>query len=151
MIARTEPEDAGLEAEAIESLHQACCYSLKTFDKNHWCGELKSNVTITAEYVFLHQTLGNWQTYNESRDPIREYLLSEQNDDGSWSIAPGYPGDISASAEAYLALKILDQTCEGSPAMQKAQRWITTDGGGLERVRVFTRIYLATFGLFPWS
>jgi squalene-hopene/tetraprenyl-beta-curcumene cyclase len=151
MIARIEKEDADLEAEAIESLHQACYYSLQTFDENHWCGELKSNVTITAEYVFLHQTLGHWQTYNESRDPIRKYLFSEQNDDGSWSIAPGYPGDISASTEAYLALKILGQTCEGSPAMQKAQRWITTDGGGIERVRVFTRIYLATFGLFPWS
>lgn len=146
-----EKRDSTLEAEVTESLQQAYQYSLKTFDKNHWCGELKSNVTITAEYVFLHQTLGHWQTYNESRDPICNYLFSEQNDDGSWSIAPGLPGDISASTEAYLALKILGQTSEESPAMQKAQHWITTEGGGVEKVRVFTRIYLATFGLFPWS
>jgi squalene-hopene/tetraprenyl-beta-curcumene cyclase len=151
MPAIIEKQYADLEAEAIESLQQAYHYSLDTLEDNHWCGELKSNVTITAEYVLLHQTLGHWQTYNESRDPICKYLLSEQNDDGSWSIAPGHPGDISASTEAYLALKILGQTCEESPAMQKAQRWITTEGGGAEKVRVFTRIYLATFGLFPWS
>jgi squalene-hopene/tetraprenyl-beta-curcumene cyclase len=144
-------QDDNLEAGAIESLQQAYHYSLKTFDNNHWCGELKSNVTITAEYVFLHQTLGHWQTYNESKDSICDYLFSEQNDDGSWSIAPDHPGDISASTEAYLALKILGQTSDGSPAMRKAQQWITTEGGGVERVRVFTRIYLATFGLFPWS
>jgi squalene-hopene/tetraprenyl-beta-curcumene cyclase len=78
-----EKSDANLEAEVIESLQQAYIYSLKTFSKDHWCGELKSNVIITAEYVFLHQALGHWQTYNESRDPICEYLFSEQNSDGS--------------------------------------------------------------------
>jgi len=151
MPAIIEKHDVNLEAEVIDSLQKAYNYSLKTFDRDHWCGELKSNVTITAEYVFLHQTLGRWQGSNESKDPICDYLFSEQNDDGSWSIAPGHPGDISASVEAYLALKILGQTCEESQAMQKARRWITTVGGGVERVRVFTRIYLATFGLFPWS
>lgn len=143
--------DVYLQNAAIESLRKACQYSHLTVSDDHWCGELKSNVTITAEYVFLHQSLDHWRGYNPSREPLSKYLFSEQSDDGSWSIAPGQPGNTSASVEAYLALKILGYTCKESPAMRKARDWIKMVGGGIEKVRVFTRIYLATFGLFPWS
>lgn len=154
MIARddtAQQEDLELEQATLDSLHLACKFSQRIMSDDHWCGELKSNVTITAEYVFLHQSLGHWKGHNTYRESLCHYLFSEQNDDGSWSIAPGEPGNTSASVEAYLALKILGLTCESSPAMRKARHWIRSAGGGVEKVRVFTRIYLATFGLFPWS
>ncbi|RAK98676.1 squalene cyclase [Aspergillus ibericus CBS 121593] len=113
----------------------------------HWCGELRSNVTITAEYVFLQQALGlDLQT---DRTAYCRYILSEQNSDGSWGLAPGYAGDVSTTTEAYLALKLLGTSTE-TPAMQRAQAFTLT-AGGVARVRVFTRIFLATFGLFPWD
>lgn len=113
----------------------------------HWCGELRANVTITAEQIFLYQSL--------KRLPIpdgpqyKRYLLSEQQQDGSWSIAPHHPGDVSTSAEAYLALKILGMH-PSSPEMRKARDFIR-GAGGVAKVRVFTRIFFAQFGLFPWD
>lgn len=147
----TNEQDADLEATAFDSLQSAIRFSQQSISEDHWCGELKSNVTITAEYIFLRQSLGHWRGSNSSREPLSRYLFSEQSDDGSWNIAPGEHGNISATVEAYLALKILGHTCKESLAMRKARDWIVTVGAGIENVRVFTRIYLATFGLFPWS
>jgi squalene-hopene/tetraprenyl-beta-curcumene cyclase len=71
----------------------------------HWCGEVKTNATTTAEYVYPYQALG--LDLMADREAIISWLLSEQRADGSWSIAPLCPGDISVTVEAYLALKIL--------------------------------------------
>lgn len=78
-----------------------------------------------------------------------QWFFSDQNSDGSWGIAPDGPGDLSTSVEAYLALKILSVPATNS-AMLRAREYILSVGG-VAKVRVFTRIYLATFGLFPWS
>ncbi|KAL4908399.1 hypothetical protein BDW74DRAFT_175082 [Aspergillus multicolor] len=113
----------------------------------HWCGELRSNVTITAEYIFLRKALGlNLQADNAA---YRRHILSEQNEDGSWGLAPKIPGDVSTTVEAYLALKILGFDTSDS-AMQRARRFVL-EAGGIAKVRVFTRIFLATFGLFSWD
>lgn len=69
--------------------------------------------------------------------------------DGSWSIAPDHHRDISTTTEVYLALKILGLAAD-DPAMIRAHGFMDLHGG-IARVRIFTRIYLATFGLFPWS
>lgn len=140
-----------LAARAKESLQHAYSYAEETVRPDgHWCGELKSNVTITAEYVSLLQALDLLRE-NPDKDAFAQHILSEQNDDGSWGLAPNYPGDVSTTTEAYFALKLLGHTMDNSSAMQDAQHWITTTGGGLEKVRVFTRIFLAMFGLFPWA
>lgn len=83
------------------------------------------------------------------REALCQWLLSDQKPDGSWGIAPDYTGDISTSVEAYLALKILNFPI-ASPPMLRAREYIQSIGG-VAKVRVFTRIYLATFGLFPWK
>ena len=41
----------------------------------HWCAELESNVTITAEYVFMCQALG-LTPEGAKRDSIVRFLLS---------------------------------------------------------------------------
>lgn len=134
---------------ARSALTHAHAYAAATArEDGHWCGELKSNVTITAQYVFLKQAL---QLDLESDgDALRRHLLSQQQADGSWSIAPGHRGDVSTSTEAYLALKILGQP-PGSQPLCRARQYITSDAGGIRSVRVFTQIHLAHFGLWPWS
>lgn len=107
----------------------------------------RSNATITAEYVFLRQALG--LDLAAGGEPICHWLLSDQKPDGSWGIAPDYAGDVSTTVEAYLALKILKVPTDAS-AMTRARDFIIAVGG-VAKVRIFTRIYLATFGLFPWS
>ena len=117
-------------------------------DDGHWYGELKTNATITAEYVMLYQALGLEKCLDRDHKAICHWLLSNQNPDGSWGIAPNYPGDVSTTTEAYLALKILGVSIK-VPAMQRACSFVLS-AGGVAKVRIFTRIYLATFGLFPW-
>ena len=73
---------------------------------NHWCAEVYSNATFTSEYVFLRQALG--LDLSHDGEALQRWLLSKQNLDGSWSIAPDQPGDVSTTTEAYLALKILN-------------------------------------------
>lgn len=113
----------------------------------HWCGEFQMDVTSTSEYIMLRYALGlDIQTDKEA---YCQYILSKQDDYGSWGTAPQIPGDVSVSVEAYLALKILDFE-PSHEVMEKAREFILKSGG-VEKVRMFTRIYLAMFGLFPWT
>lgn len=113
----------------------------------HWCVELESNTTITAEYVFMRQALG--LDLDEKREATVRYFFGQQKADGSWGIATNHAGDVSTTAESYLALRILGVPVD-HPRMKDAERYIR-DHGGLEKMRVFTRINLAMFGLFPWD
>lgn len=139
---------SSLASEVKHALELAKDFATASVHKDgHWCGELKSNVTVTAEYIFLRQAL-NLDLIADSAAYCK-HILSEQNSDGSWGLAPEYPGDVSTTTEAYLALKILGIRTQVS-AMQKARRFILK-AGGVAKVRIFTRIFLATFGLFPWT
>lgn len=135
--------------EACDALKRAVTYAWEDVHPDgHWYGELKTNATITAEYIMLYQALGLKKSLDCDRDALCQWLLSDQNPDGSWGIAPDYPGDVSTTTEAYLALKILGVST-GSPEMQRACSFVKSVGG-VAKVRIFTRIYLAVFGLFPW-
>lgn len=116
-------------------------------DDGHWCAEVKSNTTVTSEYITFLCALK--LPIPDGPEPWISWLLSEQKYDGSWGPAPDVPGDISETIEAYFALKVLGLDPEDQ-VMRKARSWILTNGG-VARVRIFTRIYLACFGLFPWS
>lgn len=143
-----EDEHLQLTAEVESAAARAVQYLLDNVQPDgHWVGELRSNPTVTAEYVFLYQALG--LDLSASIDGLRQWFLSIQKKDGSWGIAPFYPGDVSTTTEVYLALKIMGLTVE-HPAMALAQDYMYLHGG-IANVRVFTRIYLATFGLFPWK
>jgi squalene-hopene/tetraprenyl-beta-curcumene cyclase len=118
-------------------------------EQGHWCAELESNSTITSEYILMCQMLGLKEPLKTRGPKLAQYLLSEQKPDGSWSIAHGCDGDISSTAEAYLALRILGLEQE-HPALMRAQSYILRNGG-LEKLRIFTRIFFAMFGLLPWN
>ncbi|KAJ5116807.1 hypothetical protein N7456_001155 [Penicillium angulare] len=113
----------------------------------HWCGELKSAVTNTAEYIFLRQAIG--LDLKADGDAYSRWILSQQNKDGSWGLAPEIPGDVSVTTEAYLALKILG--INPNSAVMRRARMFVLQSGGVAKVRNFTRMFLATFGLFPWD
>ncbi|HEV2261498.1 MAG TPA: squalene--hopene cyclase [Candidatus Rubrimentiphilum sp.] len=112
-----------------------------------WTGELETNVTMTAEHVLLLRFLGI------SIDRIREgaiaHILHHQRSDGSWALYYEGPADLSTTIEAYVALKVLGLV----PASDPMQRALTTIRrlGGLTRARVFTKIWMALFGKYPWD
>ncbi|EJD52900.1 putative squalene-hopene-cyclase [Auricularia subglabra TFB-10046 SS5] len=143
-----EDTTASLVTRVKAALSRATQYAWDIFrPDNHWHGELLSNATMTAEQVFFYQSLGI--TPIPDADAYRRWLLHDQRDDGSWALAPDRPGHLSVSCEAYLALKILGVD-PSDDAMVRAREFIRV-GGGVAKVRIFTRIYFAMFGLFPWS
>jgi squalene-hopene/tetraprenyl-beta-curcumene cyclase len=112
-----------------------------------WCGELETNVTMTAEHVLLLRFLD--LGLEQIRDGAIRHILNNQRDDGSWTLYSGGPADLSTTIEAYVALKVLG-VAPGHDAMQRALKVIHQQGG-VAKARVFTKIWLALFGQYPWS
>jgi squalene-hopene/tetraprenyl-beta-curcumene cyclase len=139
-----EPLVVAAAAAAIRARDFA--YRIRKAD-GHWCAELESNTTVTAEYVFMRQALG--LELASKRDGLVRYFFNQQKTDGSWGLATNHVGDVSTTAETYLALRILGVSVD-DPRMKDAEHYVLKQGG-LEKMRVFTRINLAMFGLFPWD
>ena len=112
-----------------------------------WSGELETNVTMTAEHVLLLRFLR--VSHDDIRDGAIRHILGTQRADGTWALYHDGPGDLSTTIEAYVALRVLGVDA-GQPAMRKALRMIL-EQGGLVEARVFTKIWLALFGAWPWS
>jgi squalene-hopene/tetraprenyl-beta-curcumene cyclase len=113
----------------------------------YWEGEVYDNVTITAEYILFRRLIRKVDQKIE-RDAI-SFILNSQLESGAWNLFYDGPGEISATVESYQALKAVGYS-KDHPALKKARKFIF-DNGGLNSVRVFTRINLAFFGQYPWD
>jgi squalene-hopene/tetraprenyl-beta-curcumene cyclase len=112
-----------------------------------WCGELETNVTITAEHVLLLSFLG--LDHGPVREGVIRHIFAKQRDDGSWGLYFGAPADVSTTIEAYAALKVLG--VDPSDRRMTAARRVIHQQGGLAQARVFTKMWLAMFGEYPWA
>jgi squalene-hopene/tetraprenyl-beta-curcumene cyclase len=138
----------GIIAPVKQALDQAVQWLMERQDaEGWWCGELETNVTMTAEHILLLRFL------KISPEPIRDgairHILNNQREDGSWALYFDGPADLSTTIEAYVALKVLGVD-QASDAMQRALA-IIHQQGGIAKARVFTKIWLALFGEYPWS
>ena len=112
-----------------------------------WQGELETNVTMDAEDLLLREFLGLHD--DATIAAAARWIRSRQRDDGTWANFYGGPGDLSTTVEAYLALRLAGDQPH-APHMKQACAWIL-EQGGVEATRVFTRIWLALSGLWPWD
>lgn len=112
-----------------------------------WKGELETNVTMDVEDLLLREFLGI-RGEQETEETAR-WIRSKQRDDGTWATFYGGPGDLSTTLEAWVALRLAGEPAE-EPHMLAAAEFVRANGGA-ERSRVFTRIWLALFGLWPWD
>jgi squalene-hopene/tetraprenyl-beta-curcumene cyclase len=112
-----------------------------------WQGELETNVTMDAEDLLLREFLGIADA--DQTAAAGRWIASKQRDDGTWANFFGGPGDLSTTVEAYAALRLAGHPPEAAH-MARAAEWIR-DRGGIAATRVFTRIWLALFGEWPWD
>ncbi len=112
-----------------------------------WKGELQTNVTMDAEDLLLRQFLGIRTAAQTER--AARWIRAQQCDDGTWAVFHGGPPDLSTTVEAYVALRLAGDRPEADH-MRRAARFVV-EHGGIEASRVFTRIWLALFGLWPWE
>jgi squalene-hopene/tetraprenyl-beta-curcumene cyclase len=108
-----------------------------------WCGELESNVTMTAQHLFWNHVLGLRTPDMDRR--IANELLARMRDDGTWAIWFEGPPDLSTSVEAYVALRM----CGVDPGPE-AVAYIRREGG-IPKCRLFTKCFLALLGQWPWQ
>ena len=121
-------------------------FSLQHVD-GYWKGELETNVTMDAEDLLLREFLGIRDEAGTKASAA--WIRSQQRSDGTWSNYYEGPADLSTTIEAYVALRLAgDATTE--PHMAKAAEYVR-EAGGLERSRVFTRLWMALFGLWSWD
>jgi squalene-hopene/tetraprenyl-beta-curcumene cyclase len=113
----------------------------------YWKGELQTNVTMDAEDLLLRQFLG--VRSEEQTRTTAAWIRTQQRDDGTWAKAHGAPADLSTTVESYVALRIAGDATD-APHMQRAAAFIR-EAGGVAATRVFTRMWLALFGLWRWS
>jgi squalene-hopene/tetraprenyl-beta-curcumene cyclase len=112
-----------------------------------WKGELETNVTMDAEDLLLREFLGIRS--QADTEAAARWIRRNQRADGTWATFAGGPGDLSTTAEAWVALRLAGDPVT-APHMRAAAAFVRA-GGGIEASRVFTRIWLALFGLWPWS
>ena len=148
-MAATEPRLESTLADAARGTLQCATDALlgRQHADGYWKGELETNVTMDAEDLFLREFLG-------VSDPkitaaAARWIRASQRADGTWSNFYGGTPDLSTTIEAYWALKLAGDNAD-EPHMQRAAHFVVA-AGGLERSRVFTRIWMALFGLWSWD
>lgn len=112
-----------------------------------WKGELETNVTMDAEDVLLRHFLGILSP--DTLGPAAQRIRSRQRPDGPWPTFYGGPGELSATIEAYVALRLAGDS-PLKPEMMMAAEW-ARQHGGIESARVFTHIWLAMVGQWDWD
>jgi squalene-hopene/tetraprenyl-beta-curcumene cyclase len=113
----------------------------------YWCSELEADSMLEADYIFLHTLL-------ESGDPGRlrralTEMMRYQNDDGSWSIYPGGPGNISLSVKCYSAAKLMGIRAT-DPRLARCREWVLANGG-VVACNTFTKMYLCALGEYDYD
>jgi squalene-hopene/tetraprenyl-beta-curcumene cyclase len=136
-----------IEATAAQALERAVARLLELQSPaGWWKGELETNVTMDAEDLLTREFLGI-RTEEQTRQSAA-WIRSKQREDGTWANFYGAPADLSTTLESYVALRLAGDPPEALH-MRRAAEYVR-DAGGLERSRVFTKMWLALFGLWSW-
>jgi squalene-hopene/tetraprenyl-beta-curcumene cyclase len=141
--------EPGADAPALESAISRARDFL--FSRQHadgyWCGELEADSMLEADYIYMHVLLG-------SGDPRRmkaalAEILRCQKEDGSWSLYPGGPGNISLAVKCYFACKLMGIGAD-DPRLARCRGWIL-EHGGVVACNTFTKIYLCSLGQYDYD
>ena len=112
-----------------------------------WKGALDTNVSMDAEDLMLRQFLGIRGETETAQSAL--WIRSQQRSDGSWANFFGGPTELSTTIEAYVALRLAGDPVDAAHMSRTAE--LIRDSGGLESSRVFTRLWMALFGLWSWD
>ena len=99
------PVAAGVQDAAARAMRRATDHLLARQDaQGWWKGDLETNVTMDAEDLLLRQFLGSRD--EQTTQAAALFIRGEQRDDGTWATFYGGPAELSATIEAYVALRL---------------------------------------------
>jgi len=113
----------------------------------YWTGILEADVSVVADYIILGRILGINSKRREEK--AVNYLLENQNMDGSWSLFWKGNGSLDVTIKSYFCLKMSGLSSD-TEYMRKARNFILKNGG-IENANTYTKIILALFGQYPWK
>ena len=140
-----EPTVARRAAETLARARD--CLLARQDETGWWKGELETNVTMEAEDLLMRRFLG--VPLDDVLAPTAAWIRRQQRADGTWANFYGGPGNLSTTVEAYAALRLAGDPADAEH-MRLARDFIVA-GGGLAGSRVFTRLWLALFGVWSWD
>jgi squalene-hopene/tetraprenyl-beta-curcumene cyclase len=147
-VTQARPGEPSAAQAGADALDRAVGHLLGLqHEQGWWQGELETNVTMDAEDLLLREFLGV-RTAEQTAAAARWIRLC-QRADGTWANFRGGDADASTTVEAYVALRLAGDAPEADH-MERAAGWIRARGG-IPATRVFTRIWLALFGEWPWD
>jgi hypothetical protein len=95
-------------------------------EEGFWGSELNGDATLESDAVMLMHYLGDVDKDRQRR--LLNYVLSQQNADGGWSIYRGGPSDPNATLKAYFALRLAGFTHDDAQ-VRKAHHKMLELGG----------------------
>ncbi|MGH9589236.1 MAG: squalene--hopene cyclase, partial [Terracidiphilus sp.] len=139
--------DAGL-ADVQASIGRSRSYLLSRQNPaGYWCGELEADAMLEADYIFLHKLLDSGDLGRLTRALAEMWRY--QNEDGSWSLYPGGPGNVSLCVKCYFAAKLMEVP-QSDPRLVKCRDWILAHGG-VVACNTFTKMYLCSLGQYDYD
>lgn len=139
--------ETGFQERVSQAIERNIHYFLRSqAPAGYWVGELETNAAITAEYLFFRRLLNRVDPAIEQA-VVRDLLATQV--DGGWPLFYGGKPDLDVTLEASVALQMAGVSAS-HPAQQAAAACVRRSGG-LERTRVFTRIWLALLGSLSWT
>ncbi len=147
--AQAQTERQGAAASELDGALEAAVGRLLELQTpgGWWVGELESNVTMTAQHVFLLHFLRLLD--DRTLQGCANELLARQRPDGTWAIYWGGEPDLAATVEAYTALRLAGLEAD-DPRLAGARAFVL-ERGGVGASRVFTRMWLALLGQWRWE
>ncbi len=115
--------------------------------EGYWVADLEGDTTLTSDYVLLSHFLGRLDATRKRKAAAG--LLRAQLPDGGWNIYSGGPSEINAAVKGYVALRLCGLSPEEEPCRKAKEAALAL--GGVNATNVFTKIYLAIFGLLDWD
>ena len=120
---------------------------IRQADDGMWCGPLETNCCMEAQWILAMKFI-DFDDHKKTK--VLQYILDRQREDGSWDVYYGSEqGDINTTLECYIALRVSGFDPD-EPALAKARKWLI-ENKWTERIRVFTKYWLALFGEWPWA
>ena len=112
-----------------------------------WCAPLETNCCMEAQWILAMHFID----FDDPKKPkVIQYILDRQREDGAWDVYYGSEhGDINTTLECYFALRISGFDPDDA-VLAKARKWLI-ENKWTERIRVFTKYWLALFGQWPWA
>ena len=115
---------------------------IRQADDGMWCGPLETNCCMEAQWILAMKFI-DFDDHKKTK--VLQYILDRQREDGSWDVYYGSEqGDINTTLECYFALRVSGFDPD-EPALAKARKWLI-ENKWTERIRVFTKYWLALFG-----